>query len=782
MGETGRHIDTPVRPGSWTPALASLLVYSILTVIIGREVLANLSTSVANDAGDPLLTAALLHWNAHHLPWTEAWWQLPIFYPTRDALAFSEHLLGLSVVVAPIDWITGDPLVTYNITSLLTFPLSALTMFLLVRYLTGSSAGAFIAGLAFGFAPFRISQLPHIQMLAAFWAPLALLGLHAFLDTGKRRWLGLYGLTWMLQAAANGYALVFFSVLVGLWALWFVVAQRRWRDLGMIAGATMLAAVPLVPILYTYVTVHRLHGFTRGIDEIRGLSADVAALLCAPPGLTFWGWVRVACRAEGELFPGPGLFALCAAALVGVLRSRQGAPAWLVSTWVTRLRHLLMAVAAIYAVVIAAALIVGPWRIDWAFVHVSVASLRKPMLIGATALLLALVLSPGVLAAARRSSVSGFYLLGALVTWLLALGPTVTLMGVPTGYSGPFAWLLALPGADGLRVPARFWLMTVICLSVAAGVFVAECLARRSRVVSAVLVTLLGGAVLADGWPNRIGVQAAPPPVPDATKLVGQTVMELPVAQYSDIAAQWRAIVGGWKSVNGFSGFGPSYYATLSSAVAFGEDALFQPFQQNAELHVIVPKGAPRLQALVERQPGSTKTAENDWALQYRLPPRRMAVSQPPGPRLPIVSLRSACAGDSLPLALDNDLTTRMVCSPSGDAPEVHVDLGRVASVGSFVQGLGPYWWDAPRHLVVETSVDGATWSEAWNQSILGATIAAAMRDPASLRIVLSFAPREARFLRARPEHQEPDYTWTIAEVEVLAPPEPGQASAAPQR
>jgi len=30
--------------------------------------------------------------------------------------------------------------------------------------------------------------------------------------------------------AANGYALVYLSVLIGLWGLWFVVLSRRWRD------------------------------------------------------------------------------------------------------------------------------------------------------------------------------------------------------------------------------------------------------------------------------------------------------------------------------------------------------------------------------------------------------------------------------------------------------------------------------------------------------------------------------------------------------------------------
>ena len=77
------------------------------------------------------------------------------------------------------------------------------------------AAAAFLAGLAFAFAPYRAAQMPHLQMLAAFWAPLALLALHAYLDSGRRWWLGVYGAAWLLQALANLYSLYFFSALVG---------------------------------------------------------------------------------------------------------------------------------------------------------------------------------------------------------------------------------------------------------------------------------------------------------------------------------------------------------------------------------------------------------------------------------------------------------------------------------------------------------------------------------------------------------------------------------------
>ena len=124
----------------------SLLVYTIITMVIGRDVLAHLGSTIANDPGDPLLTAAILKWNATHVPLTDAWYQFPIFYPTRDTLTFSEHLLGLSVIASPIYWLTGDLVITYNLVLLLTFPLCAMAMYALVYRLTGSAAGAFVAG------------------------------------------------------------------------------------------------------------------------------------------------------------------------------------------------------------------------------------------------------------------------------------------------------------------------------------------------------------------------------------------------------------------------------------------------------------------------------------------------------------------------------------------------------------------------------------------------------------------------------------------------------------
>ena len=54
--------------------------------------------------------------------------------------------------------------------------------------------------------------------------------------------------------------------------------------------------------------------------------------------------------------------------------------------------------------------------------------------------------------------------------WLLCLGPAPTFMGKPLIYKAPYAWLMLMPGVEGVRVPARFWVLATLCLAVAAAI------------------------------------------------------------------------------------------------------------------------------------------------------------------------------------------------------------------------------------------------------------------------------------------------------------------------
>ena len=155
--------------------LAAVL-YSVLTVALTWPLILAPATTVPNDLGDPLLNTSLIAWNARTLPLTARWWNVPQFYPQPGVTAFSEHLLGLSPLTTPIVKLTGNPLLAYNAAFLLSFVLCGLSAHLLAYVLTRRHDIGVLAGLAFAFAPYRMSQIAHLQVLSAYWMPLALDG------------------------------------------------------------------------------------------------------------------------------------------------------------------------------------------------------------------------------------------------------------------------------------------------------------------------------------------------------------------------------------------------------------------------------------------------------------------------------------------------------------------------------------------------------------------------------------------------------------------------------
>ena len=267
------------------------------------------------------------------LPFTERWWNPPIFYPMPGGLALSEHLAGLGLITTPLQLLGASPLAAYNVALIVSFGLSGFFAFLLVRRLLEKSdqtravctlAGV-CAGLAYGFGPYRAGQLSHLQVLTSQWMPLALLAMHAFLDDGRRRWLVLLSVAWIVQALSNGYYLLFFPVLVALWFAWFV-DWRRAPSRGIALAATWVAAsLLLVPSLLKYVAVHRELALSRSFGEMVRFSAKPDSLFHSSPMLAFWPH-GPAETTEGFLFPGITVIVLVAAAGVAGLTQLKRRP------------------------------------------------------------------------------------------------------------------------------------------------------------------------------------------------------------------------------------------------------------------------------------------------------------------------------------------------------------------------------------------------------------------------------------------------------------------------
>jgi len=83
----------------------------------------------------------------------DAWWNAPAFYPSAGVFAFSENLLSLAPIATPINWLTGSPLLAYNVTFLLSYLLCGLGAYFLAFVLTRSHTASFVSAVAFAFAP-----------------------------------------------------------------------------------------------------------------------------------------------------------------------------------------------------------------------------------------------------------------------------------------------------------------------------------------------------------------------------------------------------------------------------------------------------------------------------------------------------------------------------------------------------------------------------------------------------------------------------------------------------
>ncbi|MCA8955144.1 MAG: discoidin domain-containing protein [Planctomycetes bacterium] len=308
-------------PTAWSALLCA--VYMALAIGYTWPLAGRLSEAIPSDLGDPVLNTWILWWNARQLPLTEAYWNAPAFYPATGALAFSETLLGLSVISSPLQWLGAGPQLAYNLTFLVSFPLCGLCTAWLVRELTGRRDAAFLSGLVFAFHPYRAAHLPHIQVLSTYTMPLVLFALHRHVREPRKRWLALFALGFAMLGLTNGYYLLYFTLCIGVWLSWCGVTAG-WRRLLAMCVAWAAGFAALAPVVLRYLAIHRSYGLGRDASETIATSADLCGILCASPRLRIWGNLHLIERFENELFPGLTLVALIlAGCIVAGLRFRS---------------------------------------------------------------------------------------------------------------------------------------------------------------------------------------------------------------------------------------------------------------------------------------------------------------------------------------------------------------------------------------------------------------------------------------------------------------------------
>ena len=230
-----------------------------------------------------------------------------IYYPHRNALAFSEANLVAGLLAVPAYWLTGNPYTAHNTVVLLSFMLAVVGAYLLVRHLTGSRTAAAVSGVLFAFCPFVFARSAHIQLLMTAGLPFSMPVFHRFAARPSARRGGVLGVTLAITGLACGYYGLFAGLMVGVAILFYAATEERWTDRRYWTGiATAVAAGGLITgvCFIPYLEVGETHGaMVRTLDDARMYSADWRAYLASPARAHRWllDWIEVW---NEVLFPG----------------------------------------------------------------------------------------------------------------------------------------------------------------------------------------------------------------------------------------------------------------------------------------------------------------------------------------------------------------------------------------------------------------------------------------------------------------------------------------------
>ena len=148
--------------------------------------------------------------------------------------------------------------------------------------------------------------------------------------------------------------------------------------------------------------------------------------------------------------------------------------------------------------------------------------------------------------------------------------------GVPFMHRAPYSWLMALPGYDAVRVPARFAMLAALCLSVAAALAFVRLTSRARWPSRATLAGFAIAGILIDSWISETPLPRLPGRLKALESQSATPVLSCRSAKLGDdVAAMYRGMHHGRAVVNGYSGFFPASYDASKRGLAMGDPQMF---------------------------------------------------------------------------------------------------------------------------------------------------------------------------------------------------------------
>ncbi len=229
------------------------------------------------------------------------------FYPYGTTKAFIEPLLVPALFNMPIYLLTGNPVLSYNITLLFLWSLSGLTMYLCAREILGNRAGALLAAAIWTLTPYRTDYYLEFNMQMSFAVPLVVLFWYRFLRTQRVRDAALTFVFLGIQCLSSWYYAIMISLFAILFSVGYVLLkQRGWdvKKLLKVIPILVLFCLVLYPFARPYLHVRKEFSFIGGtLAEATRYSADFLTYVESGP-IRWYHFSPTEHHAETSLFPG----------------------------------------------------------------------------------------------------------------------------------------------------------------------------------------------------------------------------------------------------------------------------------------------------------------------------------------------------------------------------------------------------------------------------------------------------------------------------------------------
>jgi hypothetical protein len=411
-------------------------------------------TDTIGYVGDALACVYLVGWYAHQAvadplhPLDQN-----ILHPTPRAGAFAEHQLLPSLLVAPVVWATGNPVLAYNLAVLLGSLLAAFAARALALRLGLSPWAAWVAGALYAFHTYQVNEAPRLQILFHGFQTLALLHLLALLKTGVVRHAWWTAGLLLLQGLACNYHLLYGTLLVALAAaVALVVAPRASAPrLLRLALPGVAAALAFLPVAWPYAQAARAHGFVRDVPA----GVDLGHYVSTPATNVVYGAIGMPVRVQqqGPHFVGFATLGLVLLAVCGLALREDAAGSWF------RPRHWVPAAAALALLLMALSLGrdvfvfgrevgPGPYRLLHGFVP-GFSFIRIPERLALPAFLFLALLAGRGVELLRRRGPAAIALLAGLAVPVEHLGAVALTERVPVGRARPVVYRFLATEAVG---------------------------------------------------------------------------------------------------------------------------------------------------------------------------------------------------------------------------------------------------------------------------------------------------------------------------------------------